>query len=231
MLKIEYGEGIDLEKDLNDVYFSKLYRLGSVRFYKRNAYLYTQGDEATRVFILKSGMVKATCSDENGHETLLKLHGPGNLLGLSALRPTAIRDANGIVLEKAEVSCFNGDEFFDFLRADGELGVLLVRVLLKRQQELHSRLGVVTGHSVQQRLARALLQLHAEISTRAPPGAEIILPVTHEELATMVLSRRQYVTEILRTFVADGLIENHRRRIRIINPRKLDHVFSSNVGR
>ncbi len=228
MLKIGYSEVIDLENDLNDVYLSKLYELGSMRFYERNSYLYTQGHQARQVFVLKSGTVKATCFDENGHETLLKLHSQGSLLGLSALRPTAVRDANGVVLEKAEVACFSGDEFFDYMRSDGELAVLLVRVLLKRQQELHSRLSVVTGHSVQQRLAHVLLQMHAEYSARASRREEIILPVTHEELATLVLSRRQYVTEIVRTFVKDGLIENSRRCIRILNPAKLNNIFLGN---
>ena len=226
MPDFELADGIDLEQDLNDAYLRKLGTLGQERRFTRNEHLYFQGDKATHVYVLKSGTVKATCTDENGHETLLKIHGPGSLLGLSALRPAAIRDANGIAVEEVEAACFGRDEFFNYMRSDGELGVLLVRVLLKRQQQLHARVSDVTGHSVEQRLARVLLQLNAEIATRVPHGAKPILPITHEELATLVLSRRQYVTEILRSFVADGLIENRRRQIRIMNPKKLGQIFS-----
>lgn len=225
MPQFEFGDGIDLERDLNDAYLQKLSRLGQTRTFRRNEHLYFQGDQATHVYVLRAGMVKATCADENGHETLLKIHGPGSLLGLSALRPLAVRDANGIALEEAETVCFSRDEFFCHMRADGELGVLLVRVLLKRQQQLHMRVRDVTGHNVEQRLARVLLQLHAEIATRTPDDADPTLPITHEELATLVLSRRQYVTAILRRFVTDGLIENRRRCIRILHPEKLGDVF------
>ncbi|WP_282610457.1 Crp/Fnr family transcriptional regulator [Pelagibius sp. Alg239-R121] len=227
MSDFELSDGIDLEQDLNDAYLRSLAMLGQKRAFSRNEHLYFQGDTAGHVYVLNSGTVKATCTDENGHETLLKIHGPGSLLGLSALRPQALRDANGIALEQAETTCFSRDEFFNYMRSDGELGVLLVRVLLKRQQLLHSRVSDVTGHSVEQRLARVLLQLNAEVATRTPKNEEPVLPITHEELATLVLSRRQYVTAILRTFVSDGLIENKRRRIRILRPEKLNRILSA----
>lgn len=226
MPHFELGDGIDLEHDLNEAYLRKLGSLGQKLVFRRNKHLYFQGDDASHVYVLKSGTVKATCTDENGHETLLKLHGPGSLLGLSALRPVAVRDANGIATEQAETACFTRDEFFNYMRSDGELGVLLVRLLLKRQQQLHARVSDVTGHSVEQRLARVLLQLNAEIATQIPSGEKPVLPITHEELATLVLSRRQYVTAILRTFVSGGLIENRRRHIRIIDPYKLGQIFS-----
>ncbi len=220
------SDGIDLEQDLNEAYLRKLATLGQERAFRRNKHLYLQGDKAAHVYVLKSGTVKATRTDENGHETLLKIHGPGSLLGLSALRPVAVRDANAIAVDEADTACFSRDDFFEYMRSDGELGVLLVRVLLKRQQQLHARVSDVTGHSVQQRLARVLLQLHAEIATRIPAGTEPILPITHEDLATLVLSRRQYVTSILRSFVSGGLIENRRQRIRLLNPEKLGQIFS-----
>lgn len=226
MPDFEFGDGIDLEPDLSEAYLRKLGTLGQARSFNRNEHLYFQGDNAAHVYVLKTGTVKATCTDEIGHETLLKIHGPGSLLGLSALRPAAIRDANGIAIEKAETACFSRDEFVNYMRSDGELGVLLVRVLLKRQQQLHARVSDFAGHSVEQRMARVLLQLYAEVATRIPSGADPVLTITHEELATLVLSRRQYVTAILRTFVSDGLIENERRRIRVVDPVRLGQIFS-----
>ncbi len=226
MPSLDLSDGIDLEPDLNETYLRELGNGGQLRSFQRHRHLYFQGDKAAHVYVLTKGTVKATRTDENGYETLLKIHSPGSLLGLSALRPTAIRDANGIALEEVETVCYGRDEFFDYMRSDGELGILLVQLLLKRQQQLHSRVSEVAGHSVEQRLAGVLLKMHAEIGTRTSGDQEPVLPISHEELATLVLSRRQYVTAILRTFVAEGLIENKRRRIRILNPGTLWEVFS-----
>ena len=229
MHDIVCGDGIYLEPDLNKAYMRKLISLGQARSFNRNEYLYFQGDKADHVYVLKTGTVKATFMDENGHETLLIIHGPGNVLGLSALRPAQIRDASGIAIEKAETACFSRDKFVNYLRddmcSDGQLGVLLLRVLLKRQQQLHARVSDFASHSVEQRTARILFHLHAEAAARTPRGADPLLTITHEELASLVVSRRQYVTVILKKFASDGLIDYKRRRIRVVDPVRLSQVY------
>lgn len=225
MPQLQQTDGIDLEQDLSSSYLAKLCELGQKKQFQRNDYLYRQGETAKQIHILLKGMVKATCSDKNGLETLLKIHGAGSLLGLSALRPSAVRDANAIALEDLETTCFSQNEFFEYIRNDGDLSVLLVRVLLKRQQELHSRLSDFAGHSVEQRLARVLLQLHNQAVVQTSKRCRPVLQVTHEELATLVVSRRQYVTAILRKFVSEGMIENKRRQIWLTNPAKLRRQF------
>lgn len=220
----EGSDGIDLEQDLSADYFSSLCALGHSIEAPSGNYLYCQGDRASHVYLLQSGLIKATQTDKNGLETLLKIHGPGSLIGLSALRPSAVRDANGVVLSDTVAVRFSRKAFFNLMRQDGELGILLVQVLLKRQQQLHARVTEVTGHRVTQRLARVLLQLGSELRRRVSHDRADDLPVTHEDLATLVLSRRQYVTAILRSFVSEGLITNKRRCIRIIDPAGLRAV-------
>lgn len=222
-------DGIDLERDLSDDYLSLLRKRGPTSTYQSHERLYYQGEQAETIYILLSGSVKSSCLDSLGHETLLKIHGPGSFLGLSALRPRGIRDATAITLESSRVVSFEREIFFDLMRQEGQLGVILVQLLLKRQQQLHARLSEVSGHRVDQRLARVLLQLESEANTRAPNSTKSDILITHDELATIVLSRRQYVTQILRTFVSNGLIINRRRRIELIDfdgLRKIAHGTS-----
>lgn len=217
-------DGIDLEADLDPAIFAWLSERGTSHPFERHEHLYHQGDPAKSVYLLQSGTVKSTCSDVFGHETLLKIHEPGSLLGLSALRPHAVRDASGMALTTCRTVSFQRNEFFELIRADGQLGVLLVQILLKRQQQLHARISEVTGHRVNQRLARVLLQLTAEMNSRVPLGERPGISISHEELATLVLSRRQYVTAILRSFVSDGLIRNARRQIVVTDPAGLRRI-------
>ena len=210
-------DGIDLERDLSDDDLRLLGKRGPTHTCRADERLYYQGERAATVYILLSGTVKSICIDSFGHETLLKIHGPGSFLGLSALRPKGIRDATAITLEPCRVVSFEREHFFDLMREEGQLGVILVQLLLKRQQQLHARLSEVSGHRVDQRLARVLLQLESEKNTRVPAGTKSDIAISHDELATIVLSRRQYVTQILRTFVKNGLIVNRRRRIELID--------------
>ena len=224
-LGFEFADSIDVEPDLNEQCVQKLATAGKKIPFQRNQHLYFQGDNAEHVFVLDSGVTKATHGDTNGLEWLLRFHGPGSLMGIEALRPNMRRDASLVALEGVQTIRLSRDELFEQVRADGELAVALAQVLAKRISMLHSRVESVVGHSVEQRVARALLQLHAEIAARMPRGTAPVLLVSHEELATLVLSRRQYVTAILRSFAVDGLIENKRRRIRVLDPRRLHEVL------
>lgn len=219
-----------IEADLNQDYLDKLHALGKNRVIKSKGYIFFQGDKATHVYVLSRGIVKSTQIDENGHEALLKRHGPGSVIGLSALRPAAIRDANAIANEEIEVTSLSRKELFQYIRDDGELGILLIQLLLKRQQALHSRVSDVVSHSIEQRLAQVLLQLSAEIVTSSSLNEKVSISISHEDLAALVMSRRQYVTAILRSFVAEGLIYNTRGRIVILDSAKLRAVFSRSTG-
>jgi len=225
-LGLESADSMDVEPDLNAQCVKKLATAGKKVPFPRNQHLYFQGDNAEHLFVLESGVIKATHGDSNGLEWLLRFHGPGSLMGIEALRPKMRRDASLVAVEDVQTIRLSRDELFEQVCTDGKLAVALAQVLAKRISMLHSRVESVVGQSVEQRVARALLQLRAEIAARVPRGTEPVLLVSHEELATLVLSRRQYVTAILRTFAADGLIENKRRRIRVLDACRLHEILS-----
>lgn len=224
MAELNLSEGIDLESDLDEPAMKRMCALGKARFFQPNEHLYRQGDPAGQVFVLLSGSVKSTSTHAQGFDTLLKIHGPGSLLGLSALRSNGLRDANGIAIGEVQTTSFSSQSFLKVLNDDSALGLILIRVLLKRQQELHSRIRAMLGSSVEQRLAEALLQLNAEATARSQGEPRPDIAITHEDLASLVISRRQYVTEIMRNFSQKGLIATGRRRVQIVDPEGLRRI-------
>lgn len=226
MNRTNLSHDLALEPDLTDTYVKMLAGRGQQVSLSAGQYVFHQGQPATSVYLLLDGTLKTTCSDERGNETLLKIHSPGSVIGLSALRPDPQRDANCIAVEQSRAAQFGRAEFFDLMRADGELGILVVRLLLKRQQLLHSRVSDATGLSVEQRLARVLVQMHAERRASDESGGLPVLRISHADLAALVFSRRQYVTAILRQFSARGLIENRRQRITVVDVQRLSEVVS-----
>lgn len=224
MPDLSSSEAIDLEEDLDEPSIKRLFGFGKARVFQPSEHLYRQGDPAGQIFVLLSGSVKATSTHAHGFETLLKIHGPGSLLGLSALRANGVRDANGIALGEVQTTCFSSQLFLKILKDDNALGIMLIRVLLKRQQELHGRIRAFLGNSVEQRLADILLQLSAEAATRSDGELLPEISITHEDLASLVISRRQYVTQIMRGFALKGLIVTGRKRFRIVDPEGLRRI-------
>lgn len=220
-------DGIDLEEDINGNLMSSLCALGRPFVFREHEYLYRQDDVAGHIFVLVEGSVKATSTHIHGFDTLLKIHGPGSLLGLSALRTNGFRDANGVAITEAKTVSFSRVKFQEILQSNAELGLVLVRVLLKRQQELHARIKNFLGNNVEQRLAESLLQFRAEAIARAGGDEVAEIFITHEDLASLVISRRQYITQILHSFSKRGLIVTGHKRIRILNPDGLRKIIDS----
>jgi CRP/FNR family transcriptional regulator, nitrogen oxide reductase regulator len=224
MPRSNVSDGIDLEQDLDGDTIRKLFLVGRNRLFAPGEHLYRQGEAAQQVFVLLNGSVKATSTHAHGFDTLLKIHSPGSLLGLSALRPNGVRDANGIAIGETRVVCLSTELFLEALQSNGALSMLLIRVLLKRQQQLHTRIRNILGNNVEQRLAEVLLQLNAEVAVSSGTDSLPEISITHEDLASLVISRRQYVTQILGEFVARKLIVTARKRILILNPDGLQQI-------
>lgn len=224
MARLKTSDGIDFEQDLDGDTMQSLCALGSNRQFAPGEHLYRQGEAARKIFILLSGSVKSTSTHAHGCDTLLKIHGPGSLLGLSALRLNGVRDANGLAVGETRAVSFSTELFLKVLESDATLGIHLIRVLLKRQQQLHGRIRNILGNSVEQRLAEVLLQLGAEAAVNVNSGSLPEISITHEDLASLVISRRQYVTQILGDFAASKLIETARKRIRIADPDGLKRI-------
>ena len=73
------------------------------RTYRRNQYLWYQGDEGARLVIVASGLVKVVLGSENGDEVLLATLGPGETLGELALLDGAPRSASVVAVEPTTV--------------------------------------------------------------------------------------------------------------------------------
>lgn len=62
-----------------------LLRMAARRLYLPKATLYRQGELVPALFILAAGCVKESHTSRNGQETILALHGPGDLPGVTDL--------------------------------------------------------------------------------------------------------------------------------------------------
>lgn len=213
MREFSFGAGAGLEQVLPAEHLRRLREAGATGQRRRGDTLFQQGDPADSVLILLTGKVKMSFTNSAGQETLIRIHLPGSLLGLSALGSRGERELTAAALEDITYSSIPRATFMAFLAADGELGLFLARLLIDRLRSLHSRLGDAPGSTVEQRLAHALIVLSHDQPSQPSALPELTVALTHEELASVVNARRPTVTEALGRFVKAGYIRVLKRRI------------------
>lgn len=224
MREYAIGSALDLAPSISSDDVRALAARGRLRRIAKGACLFNQDDRAEHGYVLIEGRVKVSLINSAGQRSVLRIHLPGSLIGLSALGSIPRRDATAVALEPVTVSELDRATLEQLLREEPALTLPIVRLLLDRLAEMHSRAGELSGNSVEQRLARALLAL-GQTDPIAREGRVPGIELTHEDLSNMINARRQTVTTTLSRFAQEGLIARCGRRIVILDPRGLRRLL------
>ena len=182
--------------------------------YQRGDVIFREEDDATDLFIVRSGRIAIANRSIDGRESVLALMGPGDLFGEMALFDGAGRSAGARALEESILVSLPftllRDQFAKNSASLWNVVTLLVRRLRVADEALADSVFLdVTG-----RTAKRLLDI-------AGSADAFTLPVTQEELAGMIGASRERVNKAIAAFIRLGWIEQSDRTYRILDRRKM----------
>lgn len=157
----------------------------------------------------------------DGERQILKLHLPGDMLGSTSM---CVEDAIDTLMALTPVTVRKVP-----LAPLGQLIVTNPRIamflLLSAQKERVALMDLLASNSRTSpiaRLAFLLLNLHQRLSIVGQAGSdELEIAINQEQLGDIVGLTPVHVNRVLRQMTNDGLIERHRRQIRIIDFERL----------
>ncbi|MGI9505292.1 MAG: Crp/Fnr family transcriptional regulator [Geminicoccaceae bacterium] len=224
MREYSIGTLIDMENSLPPHLRDRLAELGRERRYDRGETVYSQGDPAGSIFLVRSGQAKSVLVNDRGDHCLLRLHLRHSLLGLTALATNPIRDATATASTELELTQLSRARFVDEMLSCPDLAVVVTRLLVDRMKDFHHRVGDFLTQSVEQRLAQSLLSLSRPDPDQNVDGSREEIRLTHEELAGLLGARRPTITAILNRFVSEGRIAKKGRAIVVVDAERLRHL-------
>jgi CRP/FNR family cyclic AMP-dependent transcriptional regulator len=182
------------------------------RTYRRNQYLWYQGDEGARLIVVASGLVKIVLGAENGDEVLLATLGPGETLGELALLDGAPRSASVIAVEPTTVLMLSRATVLGLLVHQPSVLDALLRSLGGLVRRLTEQTGDLVFLDLGGRLAKLLLRL-AEAHGEPTEPTVVDLGLSQSDLASMVGATRPAVNRALQSMATRGLITMDGHRI------------------
>lgn len=194
-------------------------RVGRPRRYRRGAPIVIQGDHSDTVFVVVAGRVKVSVVTLDGREIVLAVDGPGDLLGeFEAVDPdSGPRTAAAVALEPVECREFTGEEFRGVLQSHPRIAMIQLRWIIRRLKAADRRRIDATSLDTTHRLARFIVEL-ADIRSQAdPPRVDIDVPLTQEELASLIGASRDTVVRAVTSLRSRGFIATARRRITVLD--------------
>jgi CRP/FNR family transcriptional regulator, cyclic AMP receptor protein len=214
---VEQMAGAPLFEGASNETIAKLATRGMIRRYRRNTYLFHQGDDSPEVFFLLGGRVEISSDSANGHRQLhTTLDGPQFFGELGVLGGMA-RTAAALALEESSVWVVPSAAFLEFLSEEAAASRSLLRALARQVQSHEAFVEDLLYLDLKGRVAKRLLQLVTPSLDELPSdGAVLPSIVTHADLASLCGGSRENVTRILSDFQRRGIVERDGKRFVLV---------------
>lgn len=210
---------------LDDDRQAALCEVGYFRVFAGGAPIMHQGDESDQVVVIESGWAKVTSATAGGHEVVLAVRGPGDLVGESALTGGGERSATITALSHVRALVIPAARFMAFLDAHPEVWLLVSSTVVQRLDDADRRLRVHLTSRGLERLALLLADLADLSAGQNPPGPDgsidIGPPLSQEELGRWMDASRETVARSLGALRRQGLVRTDRRKITVVDPSRL----------
>ena len=199
-------------------------RIGVLMSYIKGAKLFSEGDTAKNVIVICLGQVKISATSRDGKTMILKIAGPGDVMGLSAALANVPYEVTAEAIEPCQVKSVRKQEFVDFLSLHGMASMHAARSLSSEYLTVfQGAQRLALSGSASGRLARLLLDL-GKAANNGKPEVRFTMAMTHEELANMAGTSRETVTRILSQFRRDKWITIKGSSLTITEPEQLDRL-------
>ena len=198
--------------------------IGVITSHTRGAKLFNEGDAARNVFVLCYGQVKLSATSRDGKTMILKIAGPGDVMGLSAVLANSAHEVTAEAIEPCQVKTVRKLEFVDFLGRHGIASMHAAQSLSGEYLTVfHDAKRLALSGSAAGRLARLLLDW-GKSAANGKTEIKFTMALTHEEIANMAGTSRETVTRLLNQFRRDHWITIKGASLTIVMPDQLEQL-------
>src|SRR5579864_4304063 len=172
----------------------------------RGETLFVEGETPRCVFVICSGRVKLSVSSREGRTAILRIAGPGEILGISAAMSGVPHETSADAVELCRVKAIRVSDFLRFLQNFPEASAEATSCLLREYRVvLNNVCRLALPNTVAGRLATLLLEW-LDVRRATSSDRRFIVALTQEEIASMTNTSRKTVSRVLHQFQQDKLI-------------------------
>ncbi|MET4603634.1 CRP/FNR family cyclic AMP-dependent transcriptional regulator [Bradyrhizobium sp. JR4.1] len=177
--------------------------------------VFSQGDGHDGIFIIRRGQVRVYYTAPSGREITLAYWTPGHFIGGPEISGGGVHMWSGVAIDACEITVLSGPVLEKLLTAMPSFALALIDGLIAKGKCYSSMAQILGTRSVIERLAQFLLTLSELHGDAVGDSILINRKITHDQIAAMVGSTRQWVTMMLKRFQNRRIIAIDGSSIRI----------------
>ena len=192
--------------------------------FRRKQPIWMGGDDADRIFFVRSGIIKLFRVTDEGRELTLGFHTKDEMFGETALFAPGPRENAAEAYDDTTLYALTREDFHTLLRRNPDLAIRMGKLVAERERKLQRRVGDLLFKTAHSRLAALFLDLAEDFGVRDSRGIIVNLKLTHREMAALIGATRETVSFAILDLRKDGLIQTESKRVIILEEEKLQDL-------
>jgi len=186
------------------------------RNYRRGETVYAVGDANNGVYCISEGSLGVRKMDAEGNWIMLQLAYPGQALGYRSFLRGGRHRTTAEALEPSAVCHIKADRIAKLLEIDPTLGLQFLQRASNELEAIQNALMQNLALTNRQYFVHVLMVLLKHHGTEDADGSfSMQLPLSRRDLASMIGTRQETLSRIIKRLEADGLASFSDRRVHV----------------
>lgn len=192
--------------DLPEEQLDEMGRSKTSNLYHEKQMLFYEGNKPYGLYCIRSGKVKLYKMSLDGHQKIVRIAGPGDILGYRCLLANEPYAATAETLEKADICFIDKNTFDNILEKNPKTARNVMSVLANDLKKAEDDNFSMVHKSVRERLAELLLLFKKRFGTKEGNNFSLQISLSRQEMAECIGTTPETVIRTLSEFKKEGLI-------------------------
>lgn len=200
-----------------------------VRSHKKREVILRPTDIPSGIFFIEKGYVRQYIISEDGKELTTVIYKPRDLFPIRWALLNMPLQSHFEAMTPVEVRHASKEEFIKFLKKEPEAFLLLTSRIINRLHAILERMEHLAFGSSYNKVASLLLLLVERFGKKSKSFMLIQIPLTHQDIASMLGLTRETVSISMKKLFDKGIISRYDQFIIVKSIRKLEKEASLTV--
>lgn len=193
----------------------------SMSTYKKGQNLFLEGNPAFGIFCISSGKIKVTRAGGDGKESIVRIAGPGDLLGHLSLYNSDSLFVSATALEDATV-CFLDKKFIlGFMKEQPSVAFNMIQKLTHDLEKAEGRNASMSQKTARERLAELLLNFSDNYGIKEENRIKLDIKLNRDEMASIVGTAHETIIRLISELKEEKILEQEGKVLYVIDQEKL----------
>ncbi len=203
--------------DLSHEHLKELDQSKTPSQYKAHQAIFYEGNQPYGLYCVTKGKIKIYKTDANGNQQIMRLAGPGDILGYRCLLSAEAYSANAEALEDVTLCFIDKKSFFHILETHPKTALNVMQLLAGNLGNAEQQLFNTNHKNIRERMAELLLVFKNKYGEKTKTGIKLNIQLSRIEIAEMIGTTQESAIRLISDFKKDKLISVDGRDITLLD--------------